>query len=267
MTGVGWLALGLGVLLLPVGNPVRLRADTLSADGRLAGLPSRSRSVRVPRPEVAAVAGCLVATVAVGAMAGVVLALAAAIALGTSARLLLVARRRRHDRRRMAELVTALRLLAAELEAGGRPSAAFAAAAAAGAEYRTEFTAAAEAARGGHDPPLDSPDLNGLAHAWAIAHRSGASLAAVVARVADDVAARIDQRHAVERALAGAQSSGALLAGLPVLGLLLGAAMQAHPVHILVSTPAGRVLTLVGVTLDAAGVLWTQRLTSRAERP
>jgi tight adherence protein B len=52
-----------------------------------------------------------------------------------------------------------------------------------------------------------------------------------------------------------------------VLGVLLGAAMQAHPLDVLLGTPSGRLLCLVGVALDAAGLLWTRRLTSRAERP
>ncbi len=84
--------------------------------------------------------------------------------------------------------------------------------------------------------------------------------------MARDLAARIDQRGAVATALAGARSSAALLAVLPVLGLVLGTAMQADPVTVLLATPAGT-RCLVGVGLDAAGLLWTHWLAARAERP
>jgi tight adherence protein B len=108
--------------------------------------------------------------------------------------------------------------------------------------------------------------LRGLAQAWSVAVTTGAPMADVVRRVADDVAARLEQRRGVSAAVAGARSSALLLAGLPVLGLLLGAAMQARPLEVLLQTPAGQLLGLAGVTLDALGVLWTQFLIARAER-
>jgi tight adherence protein B len=91
-------------------------------------------------------------------------------------------------------------------------------------------------------------------------------LADVVARVAADVSGHVAARREVAAQLAGARSSGALLAGLPVLGLLLGAAMGAHPLTVLIDTPSGQLLALLGVTLDAAGLLWTQQLAGHAER-
>jgi tight adherence protein B len=266
MTAVTWLALGLALLLLPIAEPVLTRARALSERGRLVAEPPRAAPVRWPRTGVVAAAGCALVTLSVGATAGPVLGLAALIATATVARMILAGLHARLMRRRQAELLTGLRLLAAELEAGGQPSAAFAAAALVCPEHATEFSAAADAARGGHDPPLGAAGLQGLAHAWSVARVTGAPLAATVNRVADDLAAQIDQRRAVSSAVAGAQSSAAMLAGLPVLGLLLGAAMQAHPLGVLLGTPAGQLLCLVGVVFDAAGVLWTRRLTSRAER-
>jgi tight adherence protein B len=133
-------------------------------------------------------------------------------------------------------------------------------------DHRAELADWARAWAEGRDPPVAAPALRSLAHAWSVAAATGAPLADVVRRVADDLAARIEQRHGVAAAVAGARSSALLLAGLPALGLLLGAAMQAHPLDVLVRTPAGRLLGLVGVTLDALGVLWTQLLIARSER-
>jgi tight adherence protein B len=266
VNAVAWLALAVALLVLPVSEPVLVRARTLSADGRLAAERPTAVVVRRPPPDAVATAGCGLVALSVGLSAGPVLGAAALIATATVGRLIVVALRGRLTHRRALELLTALRLLAAELEAGGQPGAAFDAAAAACPEHASAFSAAAAAARGGHDPRLTAPALHGLAQAWSVAQATGAPLAATVIRVADDLAGEIDQRRAVGGAVAGAQSTAALLAGLPVLGLLLGAAMQAHPVAILLGARAGQVLCLVGVALDAAGVLWTLRLTSRAVR-
>jgi tight adherence protein B len=266
MTAITWLALGAAVLFLPPADAHRRRAWTLSERGRLSSAQRPPVTVRLPGPERGAPVVCAVVAGVVVMCGGAVLGAAALIATGTVSWLVVVAWRGRQARRREAELLAALRLLAAELDAGSRPSAAFTAAAETCPEHRAELSAAGEACGDGRDPPLAAPALRGLAQAWSVAAVTGAPLADVVRRVADDVAARIEQRRGVAAGVAGARSSAALLAVLPVLGILLGGAMQAHPLDVLLRTGAGQVLCLVGVTLDAAGVLWTQLLTARAER-
>jgi tight adherence protein B len=266
MTAFAWALLGVAALLTPPPDPARRRAAVLAARGRLAAGRSTGRRLSMPGLDVCAYTGCAVLTVGVVVFGGVLLGGAAAIGSATAVRLLRAARSRRDAERAFADLLAALRLLAAELEAGGRPEAAFLAAAGVSRGLEVQFRAAADALHEGRDPPLDAAQLRPLAAALAVAAQTGAPLAAVVRRVADDCAARVAQRRAVRAATAGAQSSAVLLAGLPALGLLLGAAMQAHPLAVLVGTPAGRVVCLIGITLDAAGLLWTQRLTARAER-
>jgi tight adherence protein B len=76
-----------------------------------------------------------------------------------------------------------------------------------------------------------------------------------------------EQRRTVGVALAGPRSSAALLTGLPLVGIGLGAAMGARPWEFLLGSPAGRIVCCVGVVLDTAGVLWMRRILRRAERP
>jgi tight adherence protein B len=109
-------------------------------------------------------------------------------------------------------------------------------------------------------------DLEPIAHAWRVAEHSGAPLVDVLGRVAADLADHEQQQRSVAVALAGPRSSAALLAGLPVVGIALGAAMGARPLAFLFGTPQGRLVCCVGAVLDAAGVLWTQRLMQRAQR-
>jgi tight adherence protein B len=266
MTVLSWLALAAAVLLAPLPDVRRQRVRALSERGRLAKVERAPAAVR-HRPALGLLLlACGGAAAAVVAVAGPVLGAAVLVASGTVARLLIVAWRGRQAARRESDLLAALRLLAAELDAGSRPGAAFAAAADVCPEHRDELTTSARACAEGRDPPLTAPALQGLARAWAVAMATGAPMADVVRRVADDVAARIEQRRAVNAAVAGARSSALLLAALPVLGLLLGAAMQARPLDVLLRTPAGQLLGLAGVALDALGLLWTQVLVARAER-
>ena len=100
---------------------------------------------------------------------------------------------------------------------------------------------------------------------WTVSERSGAPAAAVLDRVEQDLRARQGQRREVAAALAGAQSTGILLAVLPLLGIGLGAGMGARPLTVLLAHPRGQVALLTGVVLDALGVLWTSRIIAAAE--
>jgi tight adherence protein B len=261
-----WASLGLALVLLPRPAPALDRAEALAARGRLGARPAGAAWRGVPPGPVALLAA-LAVTAAVGALGGAVLALAAAIASGTAARLVLTALRRRAVLRARTDLLAAMRLLAAELEAGSQPAAAFVAAADLSPAHAAELRGAAERCAAGEDPAFTAAALAGLGHAWRVADGTGAPLAAVCERVAGDLAARVDQQQAVSVGVAGARSSAALLAGLPVVGLLLGTAMDAHPVDVLFASASGRLVCLAGVVLDAAGLLWTQWLTARAEGP
>lgn len=279
MSWVAWLWLAIALTLLP-GVPVtRARAEHLVIRGRLGRAvtvtdgPARrlplagpvARSIAL-RP--AAMAGAAAALLGAGsaALAGPSVGLAALIAGGTGGRIAVAAHRRRRGEQADRQLLVALRLAAAELEAGATPSTALRAAAGVAPMHAAELSATA-AALGSGSAPAASGALARLAPAWQLAATTGAPLADVCARLARDLTDRIDQRGAVATALAGARSSAALLAVLPALGLALGSAMHADPVTVLLSTPAGHALLVVGVALDAAGLLWTSRLATGAERP
>jgi tight adherence protein B len=100
---------------------------------------------------------------------------------------------------------------------------------------------------------------------WSVSERSGAPAAAVLDRVEQDLRARQEQRREVAAALAGARSTGTLLAVLPLLGIGLGAGMGAHPITVLLAQPRGQVALVGGVVLEALGVLWTSRIIASAE--
>jgi len=263
VAAVTWLALAAALALLPVPPAAVLRARAL------AGAAGRDRGGRSgqdggdrdgDRPGTSDSGGGAAlghplrpservrSVVAAGAVSGLALAAglrwgaglgvvtAAALATGVSVARAALARRRAAALRR--EHAVAVRQLRAEVEAGARPDVAL------------QALCAPPAAR----------------HAFRIAESAGVPLADALAGVERDLRARADLAHAVTGAVAGARASAALLAGLPVLGLLLGAAMGAHPLDFLTGSGAGRLVCCLGVLLDAAGVVWTQRLVARAER-
>jgi tight adherence protein B len=267
LVSVTWSALGLALLLAPVGSSTVQRARVLSGEGRLHDVRPLRRDRWTPEVVPALVLGVLVLATAVGITRGVALGLSAGVAAATVARLGLVWQRGRASMRDDVQLLAALRLLVAELDAGGRPDVALRAAAECAGRHALALDRAADEAGRGLEPAFGADEaLDPLAHAWRVAAGSGARLAGVVGQAADDLAARIAQRRAVGASVAGARSSAAMLAMLPAVGLLLGSALQAHPLHLLLATSSGHLLCLGGIVLDAAGLMWVQRLTARAER-
>ncbi|MBK5305511.1 MAG: type II secretion system F family protein [Frankiaceae bacterium] len=201
---------------------------------------------------------------------------AAAIAAGAVVALRRALDLRRHaaarDRER-ARALDALALLGADLRAGRTPADALAAAASvACGPSAGALAAAAATARLGGDVPgaLDAPSsavptvLRGLAACWQVCHEAGTGLAAAVERLEDGLRAAEAQRRAVAAELAGPRATAQLLAVLPVVGIVLAAALGARPAHFLLHTPLGLGCLVTGLLLDGAGVLWTQRLATGA---
>lgn len=103
-----------------------------------------------------------------------------------------------------------------------------------------------------------------VAAAWSLAALHGVPLAGILEAVHRDVAASARSARQRDARLAGARAGGAVLAALPVAGVLLGESMGAGPVSVLTGASAGAVLFLIGSFLLLAGVAWTARLTSGA---
>lgn len=148
---------------------------------------------------------------------------------------------------RLLGLAEALGVLAAELRAGRPLPAAAASAAAACPDPHTRQ----ELARA-LGPPVD------------LSLRTGCSLAAVAGALEDDLRAQHRQRIDLRTATAGPRASAAVLAGLPVLGLAMGAGIGADPWRVLTTTGPGQLLLVAGLLLEVAGIAWAGRLTRRA---
>ncbi|MEN3361415.1 MAG: tight adherence protein [Mycobacteriales bacterium] len=277
------------VLLAPAPSlsAARLRQVGLRPAARRPSLPAVLRARNHPRASavLAGVAGALVGAAAGLATAGrpaalVVPAVAGTLLAVVGAHVLRVENTSRRVDREALAACQALACLADELRAGQRPGLALAAAAetaGAAAIAGVLGQAAATAALGGQvsavlteqaavidGDPAAWASLAGLGAAWLVSERTGAPLATVVERLADDLRSRYRQRQSLLAQLAGPRATAVLLSVLPAVGVLLAAGTGVRPVHILLGTPAGQVALLIGVCLDAVGALWCVRILAAA---
>ncbi|PZT70509.1 hypothetical protein DN402_16090 [Streptomyces sp. SW4] len=182
------------------------------------------------------------------------------------------ARRLREDRQ---EAVIALcAVLAGEVRAGRQPGEALLWAARESGGLGGLAGAVLAAARFGGDVPAalaaaarepGAEGLRGLAACWRVAVDQGAGLADGLDRLEGALRAERDQRLDLRAQLAGARATAVMLAGLPALGLLLGFAMGADPLRVLLHTGAGLGCLVAGAVLEALGLWWAMRIVRGAE--
>ncbi|MFJ9441909.1 type II secretion system F family protein [Kitasatospora sp. NPDC101235] len=103
-----------------------------------------------------------------------------------------------------------------------------------------------------------------VAACWRVAADSGSGLAAALDRVAEALRGERALAEEIAGELAGPRTTIAVLAALPGVGLLLGAALGARPLEVLLHTPAGLGCLVAGAVLEGLGVLWTARIVRAA---
>lgn len=102
-----------------------------------------------------------------------------------------------------------------------------------------------------------------VAVCWQLANDHGLAIATLMRAAQRDIAERQRFSATVASGLAGARATAAILAGLPLLGLLLGQLIGARPLRFLLGGHAGGWFLLAGVSLTCAGLWWSDRITDR----
>ena len=187
-------------------------------------------------------------------------------------------RRRRRSRLGMSEsreLETAIDVLVGELRVGAHPAQAFAVAAdetagpvadscravAARARLGADVTAGL---RGVAETSALPAQWARLAVCWQLAAEHGLAMSTLMRAAQRDIVERQRFSGQVSSAMAGARATAAILAGLPVLSVVLGQLIGADPAAFLLAGHVGGWLLVVGVTLVCGGLLWSDRITDRA---
>jgi tight adherence protein B len=183
-------------------------------------------------------------------------------------------RRRRQVTIRRAAVIELCDAIAVELTAG-RPAGTAMAQAAEALPDLPGLGSVIEAARGGDDvvaaltraSTMEGCEaLRLLAGCWRIGVDRGGTLASVIDGLAEALRDEQSHREEVALQLAGPRATARLLAGLPILGLAMAAALGAHPLRFLFATIPGALCLGVGIGLDALGLWWTARLATVAEQ-
>lgn len=98
-----------------------------------------------------------------------------------------------------------------------------------------------------------------------LSHSSGAPIADVLDSCASGISEAAEAESARSVALAGPQTSAQMLAWLPLIGVVLGSALGAEPLHFLFSTTAGLCVFFLGLACEITGIIWVRKLSQRAE--
>lgn len=251
------------LVLWPDRDALRRRRVRVVSGGR--ERPSLRGRIRVlPLPSTAAAVaalGCALVSTPLVAVLGAVGAY-----LGSRAWLSSRADRARDGR--LGALADGLGALAADLRSGRSLAEATGSAATAVADEGSGRALTAALRSPGAVPadadPVFGEALARIGAAVRLSARTGCSLAAVAGAVEDDLRARHRLRLELRAATAAPRASAALLAGLPLLALAMGAGIGADPWGVLTGTGVGQILLVVGVALTAAGLAWSRRLIARA---
>ncbi|MEV6292542.1 type II secretion system F family protein [Streptomyces sp. NPDC051896] len=273
--GAALICLGALVWLLGGRHCGMRRARLLLAGGGViaTGPPSWDRALadlRRLRGRLGAEWWALAAGLLLGLLGASVIPVVAGAAGVVVLRRVRLARQARRVRERRADAVIALcGALAGEVRAGRQPGEALLRAARDSGGLGEAQAAVVAAARFGGDVPgaltaaarqPGAEGLLGLAACWRVAVDQGAGLAAGLDRLEAALRAERDQRADLRAQLAGARATTVLLAVLPALGLLLGSAMGADPLHVLLHTGAGLGCLAIGSAFEAAGMWWAVRI-------
>lgn len=253
------LALALALVVIPQGSGHRLRTLGLL-------VPARRRFPVLLSATAATVVLAIILPVSVVAACSIVI-------------VTLWMRRRRRVQRglRTAEseaLQGALDVLVGELRVGAHPVAAFSVAAAeVDGVVATSLRTVAGRARLGADVAgglrciAMSSSLPAhwerLAVCWQLAQDHGLAIATLMQTAQRDIVERGRFSAKVDAGMAGARTTAAVLAGLPLLGVGLGQLIGADPVAFLLSGGAGGWLLVIGAALACSGLLWSDHITAQ----
>ena len=239
--------------------------------------PSRHRLIPTPatRRRLPAMAVVVASLAAMAMVLPVAVTLAAGIVVGTN-----MLRRRRTKAQRAyateaAALQSALDVLVGELRVGAHPVAAIdVAAREVDGPVAESLRGVAARARLGADVAAGirsiaassrlSAHWERLALFWGLAQTHGLAIATLMRAAHRDLVERDRFSARVDAGMAGARTTAAVLAGLPLLGIGLGELIGAEPLGFLLSGAVGGWLLAAGVTLACCGLVWSDRITSRA---
>jgi tight adherence protein B len=109
-----------------------------------------------------------------------------------------------------------------------------------------------------------APSLSRCANLLDLSSKSGSSVNEALTQVADKLMNRRNQEQLIVTELASTKATVFVLAGLPIMGAVMGLMLGADSISWLFGSSAGRVCLVLGLGLELVGWLWIKRLLNRA---
>lgn len=105
-----------------------------------------------------------------------------------------------------------------------------------------------------------------IGQAWNLAEMHGLAVADLLEACRLDLVEHQRFTARVNAGLAGPRATAAVLTALPVIGLVLGQLIGAHPLSVLCSDGLGGTLLVAGALFACMGLLWSDRIVGKALR-
>lgn len=110
------------------------------------------------------------------------------------------------------------------------------------------------------------PELRAVASAWEVAEEHGISHVGLLENTRRRIDGRLRHESSTQAALQGAQATTLILAGLPLLGILLGFGMGVNVPAFLLGGGIGGILLASGVGLGCAGLMMSRAIIEGATK-
>lgn len=166
-------------------------------------------------------------------------------------------------------VIRCLQALAGELRAGQAPVVALQHAAGTPPVWPITYAGlslGADAAQTLYQDAERNPVLTPLAACWQVCAATGSGLAVAIERLAESARVAEEVHVELEAQLAGPRATARMLAGLPVIAVLLGMALGGAPLQWLLGSPIGWTCAGLGGALTLVGWLWTGQIARRVEQ-
>jgi hypothetical protein len=105
----------------------------------------------------------------------------------------------------------------------------------------------------------------GFGSLWQVCENNGAALSPALNQFAQQIRTEKELREELSSSMSGAKLSAWVLAGLPLFGIVLAGFLGANSLQWLSTSSLGNYNIIAALILEAAGIIWVTKITSRIE--
>ncbi len=115
---------------------------------------------------------------------------------------------------------------------------------------------------------IDLPEdllAKGFGSLWQVCENNGAALSPALSQFAQQIRTEKELREELSSSMSGAKLSAWVLAGLPLLGIVLAGFLGVNSLQWLSTSSLGNYNIIAALMLETTGIIWVSKITSRIE--